>query len=240
MKNWKKLLPGLFIAAAALAARLLVGASQNEILINSGAKTYRTLLWAARIGLLAGLGLLAAGVVLAVLRQKQAQAAAAAKQKERRKPAPLAAADGRFNEPEIRNHLVSLFASSPAGTIPYLEAFQAQLDRMNGYQARLTQLLDQNGAQDLREAESFLDRVEQNMFGTMRRVFNLLMMYDEAQPIQPLLDQLADAQAHNDRALDQASRLCAAMTEYVNSQGASSDAYGSVEQFIQILQEELV
>ena len=90
------------------------------------------------------------------------------------------------------------------------------------------------------ETESFLDRVEQNMFGTLRRVFNLLMMYDETQPIQPLLDQLADAQAHNDRALDQASRLCAAMTDYVNNQGATADVYGSVEQFIQILQEELV
>jgi hypothetical protein len=240
MKNWKKLLPGLGIAATALVARLLVGGAENDILINSGAKTYRALLWAARIGLLAGLGLLAIGVVSAVLKQRQAQAAAAAQQKVSRKPAPLSAADGRFNEPEIRSHLLSLFSSSPAKAVPYLEAFQAQLDRMNGYQARLTQLLDQNGAQDLREAESFLDRVEQNMFGTMRRVYNLLMMYDEAQPIQPLLDQLAEAQAHNDRALDQASRLCAAMTEYVNSQGASSDAYGSVEQFIQILQEELV
>lgn len=240
MKNRKRLLPGLALVLAALTARLIIGAFRTDILVFSGAGSYRTLLWASRIALGAGLCLLAAKAGSAFLKQRKAKAAAAEQRKARSKPAPLAAADGRYAESEIRGRLLSLFAVAPAETVPYLEQFQAQLDRMNGYQARLTQLLEQNGAQDLREAELFLDRVEQNMFGAMRRVFNLLTMYDETQPVRPLLEQLAEAQAHNDKALDQASRLCAAMTNYVNNQGAASDSGGSVEQFIKVLQEELV
>lgn len=240
MKHWKKIIPGLSLAVIALLGRSLVRANHDNILVYSGAGTYRILLSASGIALLLGGGLLGYGIISAVLKQRSEHAAAAARQKEAQKPAPLSAAEGRFEESEIRSRLLSLFSGVPPKVMSYLEAYQAQLDRMNAYQARLSQLLEQNGAQDLGEAESFLDRVEQNMFGTLRRVFNLLMMYDETQPIQPLLDQLADAQAHNDRALDQASRLCAAMTDYVNNQGATADVYGSVEQFIQILQEELV
>lgn len=240
MKQWKKIFPGLGVTVIALIAGGVVRANQDNIYVYSGIGTYKILSAATLLALLLGVGLLGWGIVVTLSKQRAERAAAAAKQKVERKPAPLSAAEGRFEESEIRNHLLSLFSASPVKTASYLEAFQAQLDRMNAYQARLRQLLEQNGAQDLGEAESFLDRVEQNMFGTLRRVFNLLMMYDEAQAIEPLLDQLAEAQAHNDRALDQASRLCAAMTDYVNHQGAATDISSSVEQFIQILQEELV
>ena len=78
------------------------------------------------------------------------------------------------------------------------------------------------------------------IFGMMRRVFNWLTMYDAASPEQPLLRNLEDAAAHNEKALEQAGRLCAAITEYINNQGSKIDVTNSVKNFIELLKEEIV
>ena len=73
----------------------------------------------------------------------------------------------------------------------------------------------------------------------MRQVYNLLMMYDETAPIEELKDSLNEALEHNNRALEQAKRLNATVTEYINNQGTAQESLGSVEAFIKVLQEEL-
>ena len=243
MKRFLKFIPGLALLLGAGIGRLLISGAENEILINSGAGTYRVLVWVVRGVMLAG-ALLLVPPLLAILKERRKEQASeeliARAKAENRKRAPLSNRSGSYNEEEIRAYLVQLFDTMPPKFTPWLEKYQAQLDRMNSYQARLSRMLKQNGADDLTEAEALLDKLEQNIFGMMRRVFNWLTMYDAASPEEPLMKNLAEAEAHNEKALEQAGRLCAAITEYINNQGSKVDVTSSVKSFIELLKEEIV
>ena len=243
MKSIKKFLPGLILLAAAGIGRLLITGAETQILINAGAAVYRVLVWIARGVLLAGVLLLVPGLIALLKERRKARASKeliARAKAENRKRAPLSNRSGKYNEEEIRAYLVQLFDTLPPKFTPWLEKYQAQLDRMNSYQARLSRMLKQNGADDLTEAEALLDKLEQNIFGMMRRVFNWLTMYDAASPEESLLKNLAEAEVHNEKALEQAGRLCAAITEYINNQGSKVDVTSSVKSFIELLKEEIV
>ncbi len=243
MKRFLKFIPGLVLLLAAVVGRILISGAETKILMDSGASTYRALAWVARGAMLAG-ALLLVPPLLAVWKERKkeqvSQELIARAKAENRKRAPLSNRSGRYSEEEIRSCLDQCFDAAPRQFIPWLEKYQAQLDRMNSYQARLSRMLKQNGADDLTEAEALLDKLEQNIFGMMRRVFNWLTMYDAASPEEPLLQNLAEAEAHNEKALEQAGRLCAAITDYINNQGSKVDITSSVKTFIELLKEEIV
>jgi len=234
---------GIAALGVGLVGRIAVALGKNAIVISGGMSAYRALLWATR-------GALAVGAVFAVgFVARIALARGEAKKMEarmdalrtadRKSKAPLSTESGRFNEEKMHELLRTLFASAPAAVAAYQPRFQTQLDRMNEYQLNLKRLLRNNDATELSEAEAFLDKLEQNMFGKMRQVYNLLMMYDETTPIEELQRSLDGALAHNNRVLDQARKLNATVTEYINNQGSSQESLGSVEAFIKVLQEEL-
>ena len=243
MKN-RQLILGAVGFVLGLAGRAALGLAKNSVIISGGMATFRTLRWVANGVMAAGIALAAGAVLkLAIARSRAKQAAQqqdALRRAARKASAPLSTESGRFNEAKMRELLQTLFAQAPAQVLAYQPRFQAQLDRMNEYQANLNRLLQDNDATELSEAEAFLDKVEQNMFGKMRQVYNRLMMYDETAPITDLQAALDEALAHNDRALDQAKRLNSTVTDYVNNQSAAQETLGSVEAFIKVLQEELV
>lgn len=234
---------GIAALAVGLLGRIALAIEKNSIVISGGMSTYRALLWASR-----GLGLFGAAVVAAfAIRIALARSEARQMEKrmdalrtaDRKSKAPLSTESGRFNEDKMRELLRTLFAAAPSELASYQPRFQVQLDRMNEYQANLARLLRNNDATELSEAEAFLDKLEQNMFGRMRQVYNRLMMYDETAPIENLKSSLDEALAHNNRALDQARKLNATVTEYINNQGSAQESLGSVDAFIKVLQEEL-
>lgn len=244
MKRVKLIIPGALTLLLGLAGRIVLASVKNAVIVSGGMHAYRIWLWASRGLLFAGSVLLAAGLAKVLLarkdQKKTEQNLAALRDAARKAKAPLSTESGRFNEQKMRELLNTLFEQAPNEVLAYRQKFQAQLDRMNEYQANLSRLLQDNDVTDLSEAEAFLDKVEQNMFGKMRQVYNILMMYDDTAPIAELTAPLEDALAHNDKALEQARRLNTAVTEYVNHQGTPQDAMGSVEVFIKVLQEELV
>ncbi len=234
---------GIAALGVGLVGRIVVALEKNSIVISGGMSTYRALLWAARGVLLVGAAFAAGLIVRIALARSEARQMErrmdALRTADRKSKAPLSTESGRFNEEKMRELLQSLFATAPAAVAAYQPRFQTQLDRMNEYQLNLKRLLRNNDATELSEAEAFLDKLEQNMFGKMRQVYNLLMMYDETAPIDELKTALDGALAHNDRALSQARRLNATVTEYINNQGSTQESLGSVEAFIKVLQEEL-
>lgn len=244
MKRIEFLIPGILTFLLGLAGRIGLAAAKNDVIVSGGMQAFRTWLWVSRGLLLAGAVLLAAVLAIVLLarkdRKRTEQNLATLRAAERKAKAPLSTESGRFNEQKMRELLNTLFERAPNEVLAYQARFQTQLDRMNEYQANLSRLLRDNDVTELSEAEAFLDKVEQNIFGKMRQVYNILMMYDEAAPITELTTPLEDALAHNDKALEQARRLNAAVTEYVNHQGTPQDSIDSVEVFIKVLQEELV
>lgn len=234
---------GIAALGLGLAGRIALAVEKNSILIHGGMSTFRTLVWVARGAILVGAAFAAGFVVRIALARSEARRLErqmkALRTADRKDKAPLSTESGRFNEDKMRELLRTLFAAAPGEVAAYQPRFQVQLDRMNEYQANLKRLLRNNDATELSEAEAFLDKLEQNMFGKMRQVYNLLMMYDETAPIEELKASLNEALEHNNRALEQAKRLNATVTEYINNQGTAQESLGSVEAFIKVLQEEL-
>ena len=234
---------GIAALGVGLVGRIAVAMGKNSIVISGGMSTYRALLWAARGALAVGAAFAVGFFVRIALARSEARQMEkrmdALRTADRKSKAPLSTESGRFNEEKMHELLRTLFASAPAAVAAYQPRFQTQLDRMNEYQLNLKRLLRNNDATELSEAEAFLDKLEQNMFGKMRQVYNLLMMYDETAPIEELKASLDGALAHNNRVLDQARKLNATVTEYINTQGSSQESLGSVEAFIKVLQEEL-
>lgn len=235
---------GIAALGAGLAGRIVLAVKKASIVVNTSAATFRLFVWAARGLMLFGVAVIAGIVIRIALARGEARQMEkrmdALRNADRKSKAPLSTESGRFNEDKMRELLRTLFAAAPREVAAYQPRFQVQLDRMNEYQANLQRLLRNNDATELSEAEAFLDKLEQNMFGKMRQVYNRLMMYDETAPIAELSASLDEALAHNDRVLSQAKKLNATVTEYVNNQGTSQEALGSVEAFIKVLQEELV
>lgn len=234
---------GIAALGVGLVARIALAMEKSSIIVNTSAASFRLFVWAARGLLLFGTAVVAAVVLRLVLARSEARQMEkrmdALRTADRKSKAPLSTESGRFNEEKMRELLQGLFTTAPAQLAAYRPRFQVQLDRMNEYQANLKRLLRNNDATELSEAEAFLDKLEQNMFGKMRQVYNLLMMYDETAPIEELQTALDDALAHNDRVLDQARKLNATVTEYINNKGGTQESLGSVEAFIKVLQEEL-
>lgn len=237
----RKFIPGFLVFAAALAGRILLEVNKTEIFVRSGVGTFRTLVWCARASMV--VGLLAFAIPLfGVLSRRRADRKATElirkAKAEQRRNAPLASQSGRFKEEDVRNYLSELLASAPPKLTLYLEEFQARLDKMNMYQSRLNNLLIQNGADDMTEPVVFLDKLEQFIFGVMRKVFNWITMYDESVPDSEIQQNLDRAKTSIDTALEQASDLCRAITNYINGQGNRVDITNQIEQYIQIMKEE--
>lgn len=147
---------------------------------------------------------------------------------------------GRFNEAELRSYTLSLFSSVEPDLVPYLETYQAQMDRMNSYQARLSRMLQRNGASDLKQTELLLDKLEQSMFSSLRKAFNWIEMRDVSQEDrEKLYENLTAVKTENDAILDKAGELCGALTDYINSQGENSCSTVVFDSFIHSLREQL-
>lgn len=245
MIKFMKMLPGLAILAVSVIARVIIGSQETQMLIYHGVNSYRTAILLSRIGMGIGLvgTLMPVGMFLLQLRENKKRVEIVERAKhQQRMSAPLSLKSGRYNENEIRNRLKDLFSNtSDSVFLKSLRAIEGQLDQMNSYQAKLEQLLNENGANDLGETIKYLDKLEQSMFDNLRKCFNILTMYDGSDNgRQVVTEQMEDTFANNEKILEQASRLCMATTKFVNNQGEEAISLGSVEQFIKALEEEYV
>ena len=108
--------------------------------------------------------------------------------------------------------------------------------KMDGFQEKLTKLLKVNGAERLNDSEEVLDKAEQYLLQNIRKVLNFMEACDSSTEtgVNKVRDSLKACINDNDRILSNASDFLLAMTEYLNSQGASSDI-NSLEEYKNIL-----
>ena len=233
-KKRKVLLAGLVILILGLLARGIVSWQETNIIISSSAAAARVLTWAARAVLVLGAGI--SGVFLGLfLAQKRREAA----EKNNTHRASLSMKKGRLNEKDIRAYLTGLLAEPDGRFRDQLERYEAQLDRMNSYQDRLHVMLKDNDVQDNGAAERFLDGLEQRLFASMRRAFNIITMAAPGDPGEETASRLAEVEETNGKCLDLASRLCVTVMDHVNRQKGTVDITESIEQYLEYLKEEI-
>lgn len=242
MKRYRKFIPGLLLFAACVVAAIVLPTYRNDIVIYYGPERYRIYQGLLR-GCFIGAAIWIALPLVPILKEKKKKAMSQkliqAAKKEQRAAAPLSIRSGRFNEDEIRKMLAQALTTAPNVFVPYLEDYQSQLDRMNSYQERLALLLKNNGADDLTEPSVFLDKLEQGIFETMRKVFNWINMHDDANPDREIIANLDAAKASINQSLEAASGLCKNVTAYINGQCQAVDITSQIEQYSKMLKEEI-
>ena len=108
--------------------------------------------------------------------------------------------------------------------------------KMDGFQEKLSKLLKVNGAERLNDSEEVLDKAEQYLLQNIRKVLNFMEACDSSTEtgVNKVRDSLKACINDNERILSNASDFLIAMTEYLNSQGESSDI-NSLEEYKNIL-----
>ena len=100
-------------------------------------------------------------------------------------------------------------------------------------------MLKDNDVQDNGAAERFLDGLEQRLFASMRRAFNIITMAAPGDPGEETASRLAEVEETNGKCLDLASRLCVTVMDHVNRQKGTVDITESIEQYLEYLKEEI-
>lgn len=96
-----------------------------------------------------------------------------------------------------------------------------QMDEMNGYQAKLSRLLTNNGADYLEDTNGVLESVEQSILKKVRKILNCFVVYDSAKPddIEKMQQLLDETKASNDAQLGNVKEFLFAITDFLNKQG---------------------
>lgn len=96
-----------------------------------------------------------------------------------------------------------------------------QMDDMNGYQAKLSRLLTNNGADYLDDTNGVLESVEQSILRKVRKVLNCFVVYetDRVEDVQKMRELLSETRDSNESQLNNVKDFLFAITDFLNKQG---------------------
>lgn len=96
-----------------------------------------------------------------------------------------------------------------------------QMDDMNAYQAKLSRLITNNGADYLEDTNAVLESVEQCILRKVRKVLNCFVVYDtdRAEDVEKMRDLLRETRDSNEQQLDNVKEFLFAITDFLNRQG---------------------
>ena len=97
-----------------------------------------------------------------------------------------------------------------------------QMEQMDSYQARLDKLLDDNGAEALRDTGEILDQVEQYLCRNVRSALNFMAVADDDAK-DKVKEKLDSCKSENKKLLEQTRDFVYAMAEFLNKQGEQTD-----------------
>ena len=91
----------------------------------------------------------------------------------------------------------------------------------NGYQAKLSRLLTNNGADYLDDTNGVLESVEQSILRKVRKVLNCFVVYetDSAEDVQKMQTLLKETRDSNEAQLNNVKDFLLAITDFLNKQG---------------------
>ena len=107
----------------------------------------------------------------------------------------------------------------------------SQMERMDGYQERLHNLLDNNGANVLSDTEEILDKAEQYMCRNVRKVINYMSISEPGNMLDEELikKKIGICYDDNNKVLGQVQEFLVALTEFLNKQGENEQDISMLE-----------
>ena len=222
----------VIIAVLAAAAFAVCIFCKDTIVINQGIRAYRSIRQAV---LIAGGLLTAAILVLFIidlifqLRWKknfnEAQARIKAKEEEnlfKEKQAKEKLSVSRdMDSAQLRKILIRYGEDEWKAISGQLKQICIQLDMMDEQQAKLSHLIENNGAENLSNTEEVLNEVEQYMCKSVRKVINYMDVANASDPadVNRVRDKIYEC--HNDlqQQLQQVQEFLFAFADFLNTQG---------------------
>ena len=233
----KKNIGWLLLAAAAVAPALIVNLSKEWMLQNYGTNAFKVcdrvfsyIAGAAIGGLIIKLTVSSVRIVreerdkervekeIEALKAEKAQQERSAKAKLNVK-APLE--DSVVYE-RMKGRLNEDWGRLTTTEIPALMSdILRQMDDMNGYQAKLSRLLTNNGADYLDDTNGVLESVEQSILRKVRKVLNCFVVYESTrvEDVEKMRSLLAETRDSNEAQLDNVKDFLFAITDFLNKQG---------------------
>ena len=239
------ILIGLILSAAALAGLF---AARDDIIIQIGIVAYRSLIKYILIfaGILAGSGILhlLLGAVLQHRnnrkREEQERLESARARAKAEAEADLSVSR-KLDTNVIRNMLKKEGRNQWECLADSIGRLVAQMDQMDDYQAKLSELLKRNDAGSLKDTEEVLDQVEQYICRNMRKALNYLSILrsDDAGDRKKAQEQLRACAEDNEQQLKQVQEFLLALADLLNMQGSGTAEIETLEMYKNIILESL-
>ena len=233
----KKNIGWILLAAATGAALLIVNASKEWILQNYGTNTFKmynkilSFIAAAAAGWMI-IRLAISSVRIAGEQKDRDRTEREIEELKRRKEIEERSAKAKLNvkgplKDEVIYERMKSWLNEDWGRmttteIPALMSdILRQMDEMNGYQAKLSRLLTNNGADYLDDTNGVLESVEQNILRKVRKVLNCFVVYEttSAQDVQKMQTLLKETRDSNETQLNNVKEFLFAITDFLNKQG---------------------
>ncbi|MBR5947766.1 MAG: hypothetical protein IKZ82_03820 [Clostridia bacterium] len=236
-KVLKKNVGWLLLAAAAVVPMLVVAANSTAIIQNTGVHALNT----ARIAsyVIAALGVAFAGIKLisSAIRiagdardkdrtEREIEALKAQKALEERNAKAKLNVKGPLKDAVIYERMKSWlnedWGRMSTTEIPaFMSDILRQMDDMNGYQAKLSRLLTNNGADYLDDTNGVLESVEQNILRKVRKVLNCFVVYESTrvEDVEKMSSLLKETRDSNEAQLNNVKEFLLAITDFLNRQG---------------------
>ena len=217
----------LFIIAMAV-----LGMSRDSIVIANGIRFYRRI---RQTVLITGIVLTAAVIILYiidsafVLRAKknfnEAQAAVKAQEeanvyKEKQSRENLSVSR-EMDSARLRQILNSYSAGQWSALSGQLRQICIQLDMMDEQQAKLSHLIENNGADALSNTEDLLNKVEQYMCKSVRKVINYMDVANasDASDVSRVQEKIYECHTDLQQQIQQVQEFLFAFADFLNTQG---------------------
>ena len=112
-----------------------------------------------------------------------------------------------------------------------LQRLRIQLEMMDEQQERLAHLLENNGAETLSNTQEVLDRVEQYLCKSVRKVINYMDVADpdRADDVRRVEEKAAACYAEGQKQLQQVQEFLFTMADFLNSQGDDDNSIQLLE-----------
>ncbi len=227
--------------AAAVVLRLLVSGLEDAIIVYAGVRLFGTL------SLILNIATVIAGVVfilfLALMlihgnEQKKQEAMNEADSHQ----GPVLKVKGELDPVQIRDNLIAesdkwletisqLYPKERGEMSTAITGVKETMVQMDDYQLRLKNLLDNNGADALRDTEEVLDRVEQHICRNVRKLLNIMTVSSPKtqNDIDVVKLTATNCAEDNRRLLKTTKEFMVAITEFLNSQGDGDSSISEIE-----------
>lgn len=199
---------------------LLMLFCKTDFIVNFGIRVFRFCMYISVIGFIASLPIPVYHLIKSVKQEKKSSVPVI-----KEESVPTLDVGAKLNPLVLQNLLVTMRDSaSDKNLYTAFDSVYYTMTAMDSYQARLKELLDNNGADTLRDTEDILDHAEQHICRNVRRFINSVTILDLSNPDDALsASNLAIECVSEDRKLLELTKnFLSSLVELLNRQDTGS------------------